>query len=745
MACQLFSWGFHLFAQVPSELHPQQIILRADSQQKTGGRYELVGNVEITYRDMQLTADRVDYDETTGELTAGGHIVFSRPAENQEMQAGRAEYNLWTGTGSFFDVQGSFGAQIRGGSSLLTTTAPFFFTAERVDRVGENTYRVQNGKITVCSLPNPTWTFVAPTAIVRPGESLRIYNSQFHLLNVPIFYSPFVYRSLRRIPRSSGFLMPTVGTSSRLGLRIGDSFFWAIHRSMDAEIGVEYLSKRGWMEQGTFRMKPKADSYLNVSYFGVQDRGFGPQRVDQGGHSVRAEGVVPLDRGVRGVLDFNYLSSLTFREAFTQSYAEAVNSEVHSTGFLSKSFDSFQLNLLFLRLENFQSIRPNDTVIIRYLPHVELNSVERPWWSGAPLWLSWDSSVGAVSRSEPLRSGNATRLRTTNLERYEFYPRISLPLQWKEFRLTPTVGYRSTRYGARRDEGQISGEALFRGTRELAVELALPPLSKVFSGAGALYARPFQHVVEPKVTFRSVSGADRFADVLLFDARDLITNTRELEYSLTNRLLIKQEGAQGLRESLSWELRQQYYFDPSFGNALAPSQRNVFASNLVLTSDAFLDRSRRFSPVVSIFRFRPSGHYDVEFREDYDTTRHRVTNGGLIGNARWGETFLSVSHFFVRSSPALSSPSNQIGFTAGYGNLARRGFNAAFAGNYDFRAGFLQFSAFQVSYNNECCGISFEYRRFALGPVRNENQFRVAFSLANIGTFGNMKRQERLF
>ncbi|MBI4458840.1 MAG: LPS-assembly protein LptD, partial [Acidobacteria bacterium] len=607
-----------MIAQVPSELHSQQVILRADSQQKTGSRYQLVGHVEITYRDMQLTADRMDYDETTGEAVADGHVSFARPTENQQMQASRAEYNLWTGTGSFFEVQGSFGAQLKADSSLLTTTNPFFFTAERVERIGENTYRIQNGKITVCSLPNPTWTFSAPTAIIRPGVSARIYNSQFHLLKVPVFYSPFVYRSLRQIPRSSGFLMPTLGSSSRLGLRIGDSFFWAINRSLDAELGAEYLSKRGWIQRGNLRMRPKAESYLSLSYFGVLDRGFGPQRVDQGGRSIRAEGVAPLPGGFRGVLDFNYLSSLTFREAFTQSYAEAVTSEVHSTGFLTKDFDSFRLNTFFSRLENFQSIRPNDTVVIRALPQVELNSVERPLWPGAPLWISWDSSADAVSRSEPLRSGNSTRLRTTNLERFEFYPRLSLPLQWEGFRLTPTVGYRASRYGARREEGQISGEALFRGTRELAVELALPALAKVFSGAGALYGRPFQHVVEPKVAFRSVSGAHGFADVLLFDARDLITNTRELEYSLTNRLLIQQQGAQGLREALSWELRQQYYLDPSFGGALVPGQRNVFPSSLALTSDAFLDRSRRFSPIVSIFRFRPSGHYDVEFREDYD-------------------------------------------------------------------------------------------------------------------------------
>jgi LPS-assembly protein len=38
-----------------------------------------------------------------------------------------------------------------------------------------------------------------------------------------------------------------------------------------------------------------------------------------------------------------------------------------------------------------------------------------------------------------------------------------------------------------------------------------------------------------------------------------------------------------------------------------------------------------------------------------------------------------------------------------------------------------------------------EYRRFALGTVRNENQFRFAFTLANVGTFGNLRRQDKLF
>ena len=231
----------------------------------------------------------------------------------------------------------------------------------------------------------------------------------------------------------------------------------------------------------------------------------------------------------------------------------------------------------------------------------------------------------------------------------------------------------------------------------------------------------------------------------MFDERDLITDTEELEYSLTHRFLMRREGVPGAREVFSWELRQQYYFDPTFGGALVPGRRNVFRTTLDLTGNAFLDGPRRVSPVVSIFRFRPFTNYDIEVREDYDTVRHRFSHGGLVANARWGDAFASVSHFFVRSSEVLAEPSNQLRFLFGYGNLDRAGLNAAFAATYDIRGAFLQFSAVQISYNNDCCGISFEFRRFALGSVRNENQFRVAFSLANIGTFGTLKKQERLF
>jgi len=49
-----------------------------------------------------------------------------------------------------------------------------------------------------------------------------------------------------------------------------------------------------------------------------------------------------------------------------------------------------------------------------------------------------------------------------------------------------------------------------------------------------------------------------------------------------------------------------------------------------------------------------------------------------------------------------------------------------------------------VTYNTDCCGFSVQYRRFAVG-TRNENQFRIAFAVSNIGSFGTLKPQEPIF
>ena len=63
---------------------------------------------------------------------------------------------------------------------------------------------------------------------------------------------------------------------------------------------------------------------------------------------------------------------------------------------------------------------------------------------------------------------------------------------------------------------------------------------------------------------------------------------------------------------------------------------------------------------------------------------------------------------------------------------------------YDYIRGAMQYTQTQLTYNTDCCGLSVQYFRFAVG-TRNESQVRVSFAVSNIGAFGTLKRQERIF
>ena len=100
---------------------------------------------------------------------------------------------------------------------------------------------------------------------------------------------------------------------------------------------------------------------------------------------------------------------------------------------------------------------------------------------------------------------------------------------------------------------------------------------------------------------------------------------------------------------------------------------------------------------------------------------------------------------FVPSSKENPPSANQFFGRVIYGGDSRKGFNYGFDVRYDFRLGVTQYIQSQVVYNTDCCGFSVQYRLLNVPGFRDESQFRVAFAISNIGTFGNLRRQERVF
>ncbi len=213
--------------------------------------------------------------------------------------------------------------------------------------------------------------------------------------------------------------------------------------------------------------------------------------------------------------------------------------------------------------------------------------------------------------------------------------------------------------------------------------------------------------------------------------------------------------ASGPREILSWEVGQKYFFDPTFGNALLAGQRNVFTTTADFTGIAFLNEERHFAPLISRLRVETSPHTNTEWDLDYDFKAGRINASTALVNYRYGPFTIGGGDAFLRVidtpvkitnvTPVSENSFNQFRVLFGYGQLNKRGLSAAGSIGFDAYAGSLQYATAQTSYNWDCCGLNLEYRRFALGSVRNENQYRFSFTLANVGAFGNLRRQERLY
>ena len=88
---------------------------------------------------------------------------------------------------------------------------------------------------------------------------------------------------------------------------------------------------------------------------------------------------------------------------------------------------------------------------------------------------------------------------------------------------------------------------------------------------------------------------------------------------------------------------------------------------------------------------------------------------------------------------------NQVRLLAGYGYGAKPGFSAGLNMGYDLNRNELQYGGLETGYNWDCCGLTLEYRRLALGPARNENYESFSFTLAGIGTAGNISRAQMIY
>jgi LPS-assembly protein len=723
----------------PGAPNPDEYVVEADSQEADGDLRHLRGHVHLESLDKKMDADAVDYNDDTGDVEAWGNVRYENFLDGTKLNCDHATYNVSTEMGIFYNVRGTSETKIIARPGLLTTNNPFYFEGQWGERV-DGKYIIHEGFITDCKVPKPWWRLTSTKFDILPGDRAITYHAVFRVKTVPIFYFPAYYKSLKVLPRQSGFLTPNIGHSSTYGEMFGLAYYWAISRSYDALYRVQYFTLRGPAETVEFRGKVRPGTDFSLNLFAVQDRGVNVGNgtiQNQGGQEFTFDGHSDLGDGWTARVHLDELSSFLFREAFSQSFHETIFSETHSVGFVIKHWSSFAFDIAASRDEEFEdAASPNDRIIVKKLPVAEFLSRDRQIVGGVvPVWFSLNSSAGFLDRTQP--EYQTPRF----VGRLDVYPEVTTAFHFDDFNLTASGAIRETDYGDSIVNGVISDQGILRSARELNVHLIPPALERIFDSPKWLGGLKVKHVIEPRIDYKFVDGISDFNNIIRFDENDLMNDTNQVTFSLTNRLFVKDK-AGNVSEVMSWELAQARYFDPTFGGAVIPGQRNVIQSTEDLDGFDFLDGPRNYSPLVSILRFQHVVGF--EWRVDYDPLLGSISNSSFNGNIRLSKYFFSVGHTDVRPNPVVTAPNDQINVLMAVGNQNRKGWNAAVNVFYDLNRKVLDFATTEITYNTDCCGISVEYRRYNFG-VRDDTQYRLSFSIANVGSFGNLRKQERIY
>jgi LPS-assembly protein len=710
-----------------------ELRVRAESyEQVAKGHVEARGLVDLRVGDKRIQADKADIFEeeqpdgsTRRRLVAEGNVVFIR---GEERLAGDRMEMDDRGRGFFENAVGFVAPGV-------------FIEGRRVERVDDDTYRVEGGKFTSCAQPNPRWKFTASKATVDVDDKITATNALFTVKGVPAFYLPYVYYPIDRSGRSTGFLFPHFGYSSARGLNLGTGFFWAMGRSVDQTFYADWYSRIGLGLGHELRYAAKSPSRgtFRTYLFRVQDT---TQVTDPDTGEVIAGAAVGttdydidwnalqmLPGQVRATVNVRKYSNLSFQQRFQDSFNLASSRNERWSAALEKDL---RLAVLSAYADTTSTYFGTDyTRVNGRLPGVSLRRFPRQ--------VGWGGIVfGLEATAERIRYGTEEGVDTW--ARFDLAPTLSRPFTLSFLEFNPSVGYRYTRYGAsygvnEDEENAIVGPPLDRSFFEAQVEMRGPTFSRVFDTPGFGYSDRFKHTIGPEVSWTYRTKVEDYYSIPKFDGDDYFLGTNQVAFALAQRFYAKRRTRGGrvqAYEFLTWRLMQTYYVQIAEG-------QNNFDPNY--SSSAFGPgyQPEHLSPLMSRLRLRPSPSFSLDYQVEYDVNFRHFRRNSVYGNLTTPRVALSGgwsrSMRFSPDGTEVTVGAHSLRGNGAFEVVGKRLFLEGSA-DYDLVNGVLWQMRGQVRYAVQCCGFVVEHIRYNWNG-RQEKQWRFNLELANVGSIGN--------
>jgi len=397
----------------------------------------LEGDVDIRFGEIRLRADKITFNRQTMETVATGNIILEY--QKSRIVGDKLEMNLGTRLGKVYSAE-----------AYLEPS--YFLKARELDRFKLDRYRVYDATFSSCSQEVPDWSFKMKRATIHVDKYIYLRRGSMWVKKFPVAYLPYWIYPITPA-RTTGFLMPEVGSSSLLGNFVKTSFFWATTENTDATFSLECYDEGTCAQSLEFRYVLSPTSGGNFyAYHASKRPGEEPEETTTIFNNpserwrLKWQHTQDLSKGFKATANINYISDKQFGEDYIWNIYNRPQ-EIVSEVSLIKSWSQYYFSANVKHVEGLDKDTHIDTTLQK-LPEISFMGMRRPI-SHTPLFYQFSLQASRLTQESGFWS-YATGVevpikRTTN--RFDVYPQLIYPFnigRWLS--LTGRVGLRTTWY-----------------------------------------------------------------------------------------------------------------------------------------------------------------------------------------------------------------------------------------------------------------------------------------------------------
>ncbi|MGM0525051.1 MAG: LPS-assembly protein LptD [Pseudomonadota bacterium] len=473
-----------------------------------------------------------------------------------------------------------------------------------------------DSSFTTCPTPEPAWQLTAERIEINETSDYgEAWDAKLRLFDVPVFYLPYFTFPVND-SKKTGFLYPTIDSSSNNGIELEIPYYFNIAPNMDATIAPVYTSERGTMLKSEYRyLFSEHAGQVNIEYL-PNDQA----RTDRADRYLwHVNHATQFNDNWSAFIDATQISDDNYLNDFGSDFAGRADTHLYRVAQIDYLSSGWHFQL---RTEDYELLGQYRSPY-RTLPQLSLNYATAPTHG---FQLNWNSEL-TYFQDQARSSNHATRAHTA--------PSFSYSFEQPAYDAEAEISYLLTHYRQQNENTQLADEV----TRELprARLRARLHLERLYQSDGD----SFRQTLEPQIQYLYVPYENQQSigvyDTTLmqddynglfrpqrFSGLDRIAEANQITYGASSSIFDEKE-----RELLRVSLGQIYYFDES-RTTLLNERLNDRAQITSSNSEWVADINWALSPQWTL---RSSVQYDTELnrtRKSQSALEYRQSDRKLV-------------------------------------------------------------------------------------------------------------------